>query len=126
MKDVFEDQCLFMRACGQTVDQDNKEQFELYAKLIGEEVNEFWTAVEQQDDVEIFDALIDIIVVAIGAGLSKGYPMGAGWDTVLASNMRKINPMTGTVDKREDGKVIKPAGWRAPNLARLLEKVNAK
>ena len=28
---------------------------------------------------------------------------------------------TGQVLRREDGKIIKPEGWRPPNLARLLE-----
>lgn len=119
--DVFKDQEMFMWATGQQVDQPDMEQFKLYAKLIGEEVNEFWDAVDKKDEVEIFDALLDIIVVAIGAGISAGYPMQLGWDEVVLSNMRKINPQTGKVDRREDGKILKPANWRAPNLRKVLE-----
>lgn len=119
---VFSDQAMFMQVCGQTVGQPNPEQFKLYKDLIGEEVNEFYEACDKGDQVEIFDALIDIIVVCAGAGHSLGLPMEAGWDSVQASNMRKVNPATGTVDRREDGKVLKPKGWRAPNLARLMEK----
>lgn len=119
--DVFKDQEMFMWASGQKVDEPDVEQFKLYAKLIGEEVNEFWDAVDKKDEVEIFDALLDIIVVAIGAGISAGYPMQLGWDEVILSNMRKVNPQTGKVERREDGKVLKPANWRAPNLRKVLE-----
>jgi predicted HAD superfamily Cof-like phosphohydrolase len=119
--DVFKDQEMFMWATGQKVDAADPEQFELYTNLLKEEMNEFLDAVKAKDDVEIFDALLDIIVVAIGAGISAGYPMQSGWDEVILSNMRKINPQTGKVDRREDGKVLKPANWRAPNLRKVLE-----
>jgi predicted HAD superfamily Cof-like phosphohydrolase len=84
-------------------------------------MDEFVEAVQNKDEVEIFDALLDIIVVAIGAGISAGYPMQLGWDEVVLSNMRKINPQTGKVDRREDGKILKPANWRAPNLRKVME-----
>jgi hypothetical protein len=32
------------------------------------------------------------------------------------SNFAKIDRETGKVRKREDGKVLKPLGWTAPNL----------
>lgn len=118
---VFDDQAMFMRACGQTVGTHNREQFELYKTLIGEEVNEFYAAADRGDMVEMFDALLDIIVVCIGAGDSAGFPMEAGWDAVHISNLRKIDPATGQVLRRDDGKIQKPAGWRPPNLQRLLE-----
>jgi predicted HAD superfamily Cof-like phosphohydrolase len=118
---VFNDQAIFMKACGQTVGERNPEQFKLYKDLIGEEVNEFFDAVDRGDQVEIFDALLDIIVVCAGAGHSLGFPMEQGWDAVQASNMRKVNPATGQVDRRDDGKVLKREGWRPPNLKRLLE-----
>ena len=115
---VFSDQAQFMEACGQTVGTRNADQFRLYKELIGEEVNEFFDAVERGDTVEIFDALLDIIVVSAGAGHSLGLPMESGWDAVHASNMRKV---AGGVKRRYDGKILKPEGWRPPNLARLLE-----
>jgi predicted HAD superfamily Cof-like phosphohydrolase len=39
---------------------------------------------------------------------------------VVISNLRKIDPATGKIERREDGKILKPEGWRPPNLARLL------
>lgn len=118
MSSVFDDQAQFMTACGQTVGQENREQFRLYLDLIQEEVDELMTG---PSDVDRFDALLDIIVVCIGAGHSLGFPMAAGWDAVHLSNLRKIDPATGQVLRRADGKILKPEGWRPPNLARLLE-----
>lgn len=118
---VFEDQATFMRACGQTVGKRDKAQFELYKNLICEEVEELLQACDAKDPVEMFDALLDIIVVCIGAGHSAGFPMEVGWDTVHLSNLRKIDPATGQVQRREDGKILKPAGWRAPDLKKVLE-----
>jgi len=35
----------------------------------------------------------------------------------MATNFAKIDKETGKVRKREDGKVLKPLGWAAPELA---------
>jgi hypothetical protein len=40
----------------------------------------------------------------------------------MATNFAKIDRETGKVRKREDGKVLKPQGWTAPNLAPFLKK----
>jgi predicted HAD superfamily Cof-like phosphohydrolase len=116
---VFDDQAMFMRACGQTVGEHNSAQLNMYATLIAEEVQEFSDA---KTPAEAFDALLDIIVVCIGAGHSAGFPMAEGWDAVVLSNLRKVDPETGTVQRRGDGKILKPASWRAPDLGRLLKK----
>ena len=117
---VFHDQAYFMRACGQTTTKTNTAQSEMYLKLIQEEGEELVVALKECDVVEELDAIIDLLVVIIGYGLSRGFPMVEAWDEVLRSNMAKIDPLTGTVRKREDGKILKPAGWTAPDLARVL------
>jgi predicted HAD superfamily Cof-like phosphohydrolase len=50
-------------------------------------------------------------------------PEGA-WNEVMRSNLAKIDPDSGTVFKREDGKVLKPAGWTAPELSPFLNEVH--
>ena len=115
---VFDDQAMFMRACGQTVGEKNQAQFKLYVELIKEEVKELEDA---ENFPDVFDALLDIITVCIGAGHSAGFPMVEGWDAVVLSNLRKIDPETGNVQRREDGKILKPASWKAPDLAKLLK-----
>lgn len=122
MANPFSDQQKFMRACDQTVEGFNQSQFELYVNLIAEEVNELSDAIKQEDAVETLDALIDILVVTIGAVHSMGADAEGAWKEVMASNLSKIDPVTGTVRKREDGKVLKPANWRAPNLKPYVSK----
>jgi predicted HAD superfamily Cof-like phosphohydrolase len=114
----FRDQEKFMQACDQSVTGDQK-QYDMYISLIEEEFNELQ---EAEDDVEALDALIDIIVVTIGAIHSAGWDAEGAWKEVMATNFAKIDRETGKVRKREDGKVLKPTGWTAPDLKPFLKK----
>ena len=111
----FRDQEKFMRACDQSVEEFNADQFNLYMKLIEEECRELGDAVGQHDKVETLDALIDILVVTIGAIHSMGADAEGAWKEVMSTNFAKIGE-DGKVRKREDGKVLKPVGWTPPNL----------
>jgi predicted HAD superfamily Cof-like phosphohydrolase len=102
-----------MRACDQSVSGLNKEQYQLYCNLIREEFDELCDSDNIVDDL---DALIDILVVTIGAIHSLGANGEAAWMEVMRTNFAKIDPETGKVRKREDGKVLKPQGWTPPNL----------
>ena len=113
----FRDQEKFMRACDQSVTGDQK-QFDMYISLIEEEFKELQ---EAEDDTEALDALIDILVVTIGAIHSMGADGEGAWKEVMATNFAKIDKETGKVRKREDGKVLKPIGWTPPNLSPFLK-----
>jgi predicted HAD superfamily Cof-like phosphohydrolase len=115
----FRDQEKFMRACDQTVGTENIEQYKLYHELIKEEVQELEDSRTKEDDL---DALIDILVVTIGAIHSMGADAEGAWKEVMQTNFAKIDRETGKVRKREDGKVLKPVGWIAPDLKPFLEK----
>ena len=115
MTNPFRDQEKFMRACDQTVDNFNVKQFALYGALINEEVTELKEAVNNNDQVETLDALIDILVVTIGAIHSMGADAEGAWKEVMMTNFAKIGE-DGKVRKREDGKVLKPTGWIPPDL----------
>lgn len=122
MSNVFRDQAKFMNACGQTVGERNQDQFDLYLKLIQEEVDELQTAVDDNDRVEQLDALIDIMVVTVGAVQSLGVDGEGAWKEVMSTNFAKIDSLTGRVRKREDGKVMKPTGWQPPELSKYINK----
>jgi predicted HAD superfamily Cof-like phosphohydrolase len=109
-----------MNACGQTVGVRNQEQFDLYLKLIQEEVGELQTAVDNNNLVEQLDALIDIMVVTVGTVQSLGADGEGAWKEVMSTNFAKIDSLTGRVRKREDGKVLKPVGWRPPELSKYI------
>ena len=120
----FSDQKNFMTACDQTTNGSlDTQQYELYRNLIAEEVGELNEAVKNNDRVEQLDALIDILVVTIGAIHSMGADAEGAWKEVLKTNLAKINPETGKVTKRNDGKVLKPEGWKAPQLAPYLTNI---
>ena len=133
MSNVFRDQAKFMKACDQTVGESNEDQFKLYLKLIKEEYNELLEAqgLNQNldrigylpvDKVETLDALIDIMVVTVGALQSLGVDAEGAWKEVMSTNFAKIDSLTGRVRKREDGKVMKPTGWQPPELSKYINR----
>ena len=118
MTNPFRDQEKFMRACDQSVTGDQA-QFDMYMNLIDEEYKELKDA---PNDIETLDALIDILVVTIGAIHSAGWDAEGAWKEVMSTNFAKIDRETGKVRKREDGKVLKPIGWVPPELAPFVSK----
>lgn len=121
MTNPFEDSKHFMKAVGQTTNSWNETQFKLYLNLIDEEHNkELKEAVENNDKVEILDALVDILVVTIGAINSIGADAEGAWNEVMRTNFAKIDPATGLVRRREDGKVLKPSNWSPPQLDKFI------
>lgn len=56
-----------------------------------------------------------------GRGLEFGIPLDRVWAEVHRSNMAKVDPTTGKVIKRADGKVLKPEGWTPPDVAGVLK-----
>jgi predicted HAD superfamily Cof-like phosphohydrolase len=119
---LFRDQEKFMRACDQITGTFDRQQFGLYVGLIEEEFKELTEAVNNHNQLETLDALIDILVVTIGAVHSMGADGEGAWREVMNTNFAKIDKDTGKVRKREDGKVLKPVGWTPPNLKPFLTK----
>lgn len=60
--------------------------------------------------------LCDLIWVCIGYGIASGYDLEGAFREVYRSNMTKVDPSTGKVIKREDGKVIKPPSYQPANM----------
>ncbi|CAB4130013.1 NTP pyrophosphohydrolase, DR2231-like [uncultured Caudovirales phage] len=118
---VFTEQATFMQACGQAVGAFDEDQYNMYLGLIEEEMKELQVAVDSMDKVEQLDALIDILVVTIGALHSAGFDAAGAWSEVMSTNFAKIDKETGKVRKRADGKVLKPADWQPPNLAPFVK-----
>ena len=117
MTNPFEDIERFGTACDQPASEAN---YKMYLSLIDEEVAELEEAVMANDRVEQLDALVDILVVTMGAIRAGGFDGEGAWKEVMDTNFAKIDPTTGKVIKREDGKVLKPEGWQAPQLIPFL------
>jgi predicted HAD superfamily Cof-like phosphohydrolase len=110
---MYNDVVKFIEACDQEKNWDNEA---LYIDLIEEEYNEFMDA---KTKVEDLDACMDMIWVILGYCYMKGFDVEGAWKEVARSNLAKINPETGKVIKREDGKVLKPEGWTPPDLEKF-------
>ncbi len=117
MTNPFKDIETFGTACDQPPSEAN---YKMYLSLIDEEVGELVDAVTANDKVEQLDALIDILVVTMGAVRAAGWDGEGAWKEVMDTNFAKIDAETGKVRKREDGKVLKPEGWKAPELAQFI------
>jgi predicted HAD superfamily Cof-like phosphohydrolase len=118
MTNPFKDIDTFATTCDQPPSNDN---YVMYLDLITEEYGELRDAVEANDKVEQLDALVDILVVTMGAIRAAGWDGEAAWNEVMRTNFAKINADTGKVIKREDGKVMKPSDWQPPQLAQFIK-----
>jgi predicted HAD superfamily Cof-like phosphohydrolase len=121
---MFTDVKAFHRAFGQRVAEkpelpDTAERT-LRMKLLAEEMYEYTIAENENDIVEIADALADIIYIACGTAVSYGIPLDNVFTEVHRSNMAKL--VDGKPIYREDGKVLKPEGWTAPDVEGVLNK----
>jgi predicted HAD superfamily Cof-like phosphohydrolase len=125
MSKVFTDVTVFLKAVGQEIpsfpQSTVSDQAELYKKLIKEEVEEFWEAEAVSNDVEQIDACFDMMWVIVGYMKSRGWDCENIWDEGAKSNLSKIDPVTGLVKRREDGKILKPEGWKPPNFAKFVK-----
>ena len=124
MSKVFNDVETFLKAVGQSVppfNADESDQSRLYKKLIDEEYSEFIEAWVANDDTEKADACFDMIWVIVGYMKSRGWTCEDIWEEGAKSNLSKIDPTTGLVRRREDGKILKPEGWQEPNFAQFVK-----
>ena len=95
----------------------NKKYKELRKNLILEEIKETINAIDNNDIVELADGIVDSIVVLLGTAVTYGIDIRPIWDEIHKTNMAKKG---GKI--REDGKRLKPVGWKPPNVSDLLKK----
>lgn len=86
-------------------------------KFLQEELTELCAAVDDDDLAAQADALVDLVVVALGTAAQLGLPWPACWDEVLRANRAKV-PGVGKRGMAQD--LVKPPGWRAPDHGPLL------
>lgn len=124
MTKVFTDVTVFLKACGQDyppLPSPQNELSKLYLKLIHEEYNEFKEALAEDDDTEQLDACFDMMWVIVGYMKSRGWDCEKSWDEGALSNLAKIDPVSGKVIRREDGKIMKPVGWKPPDFTKFVK-----
>ena len=113
----------FMNTYGQEV--KNTPEFpdskivQLRIDLIQEELNELKEAINNNDIIEVADALTDILYVTYGAGHAFGIDLDKCFEEVQNSNMSKLDE-DGKPIYNESGKVMKGPKYFKPNLNKFL------
>lgn len=127
MSNNFEDVAAFHEKYGLEPNDDMtaQEYYDLVQfriKFLREEFHEFIAGYEEDDHAQMFDALLDLVYVAMGTAYLLQYPWQEGWDLVQAANMSKVRALHPDESKRSSAwDVIKPDGWQAPDIKRLLQ-----
>jgi len=68
-----------------------------------------------------FDALIDLVYVALGNAYLHGFDFNEGWRRVHEANMKKVRALRAVDSKRGSTyDVVKPEGWVPPSLTDLV------
>ena len=93
---------------------------ELRYNLIKEELDEFKQALDNDDLLEVADALTDILYVTYGAGHAFGINLDACFEEVQNSNMSKLNE-DGKPIYNEQGKVMKGPNYFKPDLSKFMK-----
>ena len=72
---------------------------------------------------EAFDALIDLVYVALGTAQMHRFPWEIGFEAVQQANMLKERAAADGSNSRRGSSfdVVKPAGWKAPDMNEILK-----
>lgn len=69
------------------------------------------------------DALVDSWYYSLNTAAKHGVNLSSIFNLVHQANMDKRDPVTGKFIKREsDGKIIKPPGWKSPNIEEEIKR----
>jgi predicted HAD superfamily Cof-like phosphohydrolase len=113
----------FMKTFGQEV--KTKPSFssnkinKLRIDLIKEELDELKEAMDNNDLLEVADALTDILYVTYGAGHAFGIDLDKCFDEVQNSNMSKLDE-NGKPIYNDAGKIMKGPKYFKPDLSKFV------
>ena len=93
---------------------------ELRYNLIKEELDELKQALDNNDLLEVADALTDILYVTYGAGHAFGIDLDACFQEVQNSNMSKLGK-DGKPIFNDQGKVMKGPNYFKPDLSKYIK-----
>ena len=113
----------FMNTYGQEIKESpefpDSKIVQLRIDLIQEELNELKEAINNNDIVEVADALTDILYVTYGAGHSFGVNLDSCFNEVQNSNMSKLGE-DGKPIYNDSGKVMKGSNYFKPNIKKII------
>ena len=119
---------LFHNSFGLGVEQKpkadlGKEKNKLRFNLMDEENREYLEAADNNDLVEVADALGDMLYILCGTILEHGmqYKIEEVFEEIQRSNMSKLGA-NGKPIYREDGKVLKGPNYFKPDIQTIIDK----
>ena len=119
----FEKVGTFMKTFGQEVKKNpslsSNKINKLRIDLIEEELKELKEAMNNNDLLEVADALTDILYVTYGAGHAFGINLDECFKEVHRSNMSKLSE-EGKPIYNEFGKVMKGPNYSPPDLKKII------
>ena len=119
----FEKVRVFMKTYGQEVKDkaglSDARTNKLRIDLIKEEFEELTQAMQDENLLEVADALTDILYVTYGAGHAFGIDLDKWFEEVQNSNMSKLGD-DGKPIYNEAGKVMKGPYYYKPDLSKYL------
>lgn len=130
---------------------ENSGRTDLRIGLIKEELKEMLDEVVADDPVAFLKEAVDLVYIVVGMCVEMGLPFDDAFQAVHRSNMAKAGPCSAcyevgiirtdqpeggrrskvcescggkgrVVKLRDDGKVLKPEGWQAPNIGAVVNR----
>jgi len=100
----------------------HRDKFFLRHDLMKEENDEYIEACDNEDLVEVADALGDMLYILCGTILEHGmqYKIEEVFDEIQSSNMSKLGA-DGKPILRVDGKILKGKNYHQPNIKAILK-----
>lgn len=121
---VFSSVRYFHQVYGQLINEapvlpDEKTR-NLRKNLLKEEYEEYLEGEQNNDLVEIADALADMIYIICGTAVSYGIPLQKVFEEVHRSNLSKLDN-NGKPIYREDGKILKSEFYTPPDVKGIID-----
>lgn len=88
----------------------------LKLSLVKEEYEELVAAVHEWNIPGIADSCADLVYVVVGLALAYGIDLRPVWEAIQKANLAKAGG-----PRRADGKLLKPPGWKHPDIKAILD-----
>lgn len=107
-----------------TVTDSVDESVDLLKECIGSIDKSAHVKLENEDELIAAqaDSIVDLWYYGLNAFAKKSVDLSEIFNVVHQSNMDKRDPVTKKFIHRSDGKIIKPADWKPPNIESIIKK----
>lgn len=89
-------------------------------EVVGLAFDAYMKAEDLDDIVYLADSMRSLAAVIFLAAYTYGIPLVEVFEEIHRSNLSKLDPETGAPIRRDDGKILKPPGYRPPDIASIL------